>query len=304
MKYSITGAAGHISKLLAELLLNSGHQVRIIGRDENHLKQLREMGAETAIGSVEDLNFLKAAFAGVTAVYTMCPPAIVPEGLTEYCEKVGKNYREAIEANHIRYVVNLSSVGAHLLEGAGHITGMNRIEEHLNSLENVSVKHLRPVYFYTNFFMQMDMISSLGIMGSNFAMEANKFPLVDPSDIAAAAGDELTQLNFTGHSARYIASDERGTEEIAGLIGKAIGNPGLKWIKFPDEQAFGGMTRAGIPEKMAKEFTEGFKAFHEGKITEDYWRHRPELGKVKLEEFANTFASVYLAQKGVAEHNN
>ena len=302
MKYSITGAAGHISKLLTEILLNSGHQVRVIGRDENHLKQLKEMGAETAIGSVDDLDFLETAFAGVNAVYTMCPPAMVPEGLTDYCEKIGKNYREAIERNHITHVVNLSSIGAHLSEGAGHITGMNRIEQHLNSLENVSVKHLRPSYFYTNFFMQMDMIGSLGIMGSNFAIDANKFPLVDPSDIAAVAANALTQLNFTGHSVRYIASDERGTEEIASLLGKAIGNPGLKWIKFPDEQAFEGMIRAGIPERMAKEFTEGFKAFNEGKITEDYWKHRPLLGKIKLEEFANTFGSVYLTQKGVAEH--
>jgi hypothetical protein len=111
------------------------------------------------------------------------------------------------------------------------------------------------------------------------------------------------QLDFAGHSVCYVASDERGTNEVASVIGNAIDKPELKWVKFSDEQAFEGMIKGGMPEKMAKEFTEGFKAFHEGKITEDYWNHRPVLGKVKLEEFAKTFASVYHASKGVVEHN-
>jgi uncharacterized protein YbjT (DUF2867 family) len=82
----------------------SGHEVRVIGRNENHLKKLKAIGAETAIGSVEDLNFLKTAFAGADAVYTMRPPTPASKGLTDYCENIGKNLKEAIEANHIRYV--------------------------------------------------------------------------------------------------------------------------------------------------------------------------------------------------------
>jgi len=37
-------------------------------------------------------------------------------------------------------------------------------------------------------------------------------------------------------------------------------------------------------------------AFNKGIATEDYWKYHPEkLGKVKLEDFAKTFAAVYNA---------
>jgi uncharacterized protein YbjT (DUF2867 family) len=39
MKYVITGGAGHISKPLAEQLLAAGHEVTVIGRNEEHLKE-------------------------------------------------------------------------------------------------------------------------------------------------------------------------------------------------------------------------------------------------------------------------
>ena len=74
MKYVITGAAGHISKPLAEKLLKAGHDVTVIGRNTENLRSLIELGAKAAIGSVQDVDFLKKAFAGADAVYTMSPP--------------------------------------------------------------------------------------------------------------------------------------------------------------------------------------------------------------------------------------
>jgi len=35
-------------------------------------------------------------------------------------------------------------------------------------------------------------------------------------------------------------------------------------------------------------------AMNSGKMSEDYWRHHPsKLGKVKVKDFAKTFAAVY-----------
>ena len=58
MKYVITGAAGHISKPLVEKLLKAGHDVTVIGRNAENLRSLTDMGAKSAIGSVEDVEFL------------------------------------------------------------------------------------------------------------------------------------------------------------------------------------------------------------------------------------------------------
>ena len=301
MKYCITGGAGNISKPLVRYLLKANHQVRVIARTETHLKDLVASGAEAAIGSIEDLSFLEKSFTGVDAVYTMCPPNFSPEGFVAFAEKISRNYRNAIAASGVQYVVNLSSVGAHLTEGAGHITGLNKMEQQLNSLEDVAIQHLRPVYFYTNLFSQIDLIQNLAIMGTNFSSEINKFPLVHPSDIAAVAAEKLQSLNFSGTSVEYVASDERTTSEIASILGKAIGKPELQWVKFTDEQVLKALIQSGIPSKAASELVEGFHAIDTGKVLEDYWINRGSLGKIKLEEFALQFAAAYLGDTKIHE---
>lgn len=295
MKYCITGAAGNISRLIVQHLLKANHKVRIVGRNENHLKHLMAQGAEAAIGSVEDVSFLKKSFEGVDAVYTMCPPNLTQEGFVAYAEKIGRNYAEAIQHNKIRYVVNLSSVGAHLSESAGHITGTNKIEEALNGLQNVSIRHLRPTYFFVNLYQQMDMIRTLGAMGANFSFNEKKFPLAHPKDIASIAAERLQRLNFSVSSFEYIASDEQSTTSIAETLGKAIGKPQLQWIKFTDEEMLNAFLQMGVPSKSAGDLVEGFHAIDTGKVLEDYWCNRPPLGSVKLEDFAGQFASAYAA---------
>jgi uncharacterized protein YbjT (DUF2867 family) len=295
MKYVLTGGAGHITKPLAEKLLSAGHQVTIIGRNADNLKELTAKGAKAAIGSVEDTVFLKQAFAGADAVYTMVPPNFAVASMKGFIAQTGKNYTEAIKANNIKYVVNLSSIGAHMAEGCGPVSGLYRAEESLNTLKDVNIIHLRPGYFYYNLLSNAGMIKHMNIMGSNFGGTENfKLVLSDTNDIAEAAAEELQKLSFKGHIIKYIASDERNTNDIAKVLGNAIGKPELPWVAFTDEQALGGMLQAGLPEEIAKNYTEMGHAMNSGKMAEDYWKnHPPKLGSVKLEDFAKTFAAVY-----------
>lgn len=294
MKYVITGGAGHISKPLTEKLLAAGHTVTVIGRNAENLKDLVAKGATAAIGSVEDVKFLTETFKGADAVYTMVPPNFAATDLKKWIGQVGANYATAIKDAGVKYVVNLSSVGAHLADGVGPVSGLHRAEQALNKLQGVNIKHLRPGYFFLNFLANVALVKNAGIIGSNFGDENAKMILVHPDDIADVAFEELSNLNFTGNSARYIAGDERSTPEIAEAIGKAIGKSGLPWITFSDSDSFNGMVQAGLPEEMAKNYVEMGNAIQQGIMFEDYWKHHPEkLGKVKLADFAQTFASVY-----------
>ena len=296
MKYAVTGAAGHISNLLVQQLLNAGHKVTVIGRNKDNLHQLVSAGADYALGSVEDAEFLKKAFEGADAVYTMCPYSYIATDIAGYYEMIGKNYAKAIEANQIKYVVNLSSIGAHLSEGAGPISSLNKVEAELNSLSDVNIKHLRPSYFYYNFFGYIDMIKNMGIIGSNFSVPPNRFTVVDTSEVADVAVEELLDLKFSNHSVRYITSDETGTDEIAAILGQAIGKPDLRWVKFTPQQALEGMLQEGLPKEIAKAFVEMSNAIDSRKIMEDYWLNPPaRLGSIKFESFAKEFAKVYQA---------
>lgn len=294
MKYVITGGAGNISRPLAEKLLSEGHQVTVVGRTASKLQVLVDKGAVAAIGSVEDPAFLEKAFLGADAVYTMVPPNFTATDLKEYAERVVLNYARAISANKIKYVVNLSSMGAHLLTGAGPVSGLARGERALNALKDVNVRHLRPAYFYQNLLGNVGMARQMNIIGANFSLPSGKFPLTDPSDIAQAAAEELINLDFTGHTVRYIASEETGTATIAEMIGKEIGKPGLQWVKFPDDQALNGLQQAGLADEVARNYVELGQAIDSGKMMEDYWKHHPSaLGKVKLDDFARQFAAAY-----------
>lgn len=294
MKYVITGGAGNISKPLTEKLLKAGHEVTVISRNAEHIKSLTDLGAKAAIGSVNDIAFLKTTFAGADAVYTMVPPNYTTKDMKASIAEVGKNYAEALKATNVKYVVNLSSVGAHLPGGVGPVSGLYHVEQALNELKDTNIKHLRPTYFFSNFLGNIGMVKNMNIIGGNFGGADFKMLLADPNDIAEAAFEELSNLNFTDHSVRYIGSDERSTEDIAKILGSAIGKPQLSWVTFSDEQAYGAMMQMGLPENAAKNYTEMGHSMHDGSMFEDYWKHHPDkLGKIKLEDFAKTFAAVY-----------
>ena len=296
MKYVITGAAGNVSRPLAAKLLSSGHEVVVIGRSEEHLHALTSKGATARIGSVDDVPFLTQAFSGADAVYTMIPPQYSAGDLDSF-RQVGANYAQAIRAANVKYVVNLSSVGAHLVNGGGPVSGLYRVEEELNKLTDTNVLHLRPGFFYVNFLANIGMIKHMNILGANYGHSNSKMILAHPEDIAEAAAEALLNLSFRGHSVLYVVSDERTTGEITRELGKAIGKPDLPWVEFTDEQAYQGMKEAGMPEGMAAKYAEMGKAMRTGIMWEDYFRQTPKKhGRIKLEEFAKGFADVYQAK--------
>jgi uncharacterized protein YbjT (DUF2867 family) len=293
MKYVITGGAGHTSKPLISALLDAGQEVKVIGRNADNLKDLVRKGAVAAIGSVEDVDFLKKSFTGADALYTLVPPNLLVADWKGYIGQIGINYASAIRSSGIKYVVNLSSVGSHMPEGAGPVSGLHNVEETLNQLADVNIIHLRPGYFFENLFGSVGMVKNMNLLGSNYGA-AVRMVLADPDDIAAVAVEELLHLNFKGHSIRYICSDERTTGEIAQVLGKAIGKPELPWVEFTDEQSLSGLMQAGFSEEIAKNFTEMGSALRSGKMVEDYWKQHPDhLGQTKLEDFAKKFAAAY-----------
>jgi uncharacterized protein YbjT (DUF2867 family) len=294
MKYVITGGAGNISKPLSLLLLKAGHQVTVITRNQANISELVAAGASAAIGSVEDVDFLSKTFTDTDAVYTMVPPVYAVTDWKTYITSIGQKYADAIRNAGVKYVVNLSSIGAHLPDGVGPVSGLHGVEQALNVLTGVNIKHLRPAYFFNNLLANIGMIKQLGIIGGNFSVAEGKFPIVATADIAAVAAEELLALDFAGHTVRYVISDEVSTAKIASVLGNAIGKPGLAWVQFTDEDALNGMIGAGLPGEIAKNYAEMNHAMHTGIMAEDYFKNRTEnLGKTKLEDFAKTFAAAY-----------
>lgn len=298
MKIIITGSLGNISKPLTRMLLKEGHEVTVISRDAAKVAPIEILGAKAAIGSVQDLEFLIKTFEGADAVYTMVPPvSYMKPDLDPIAEfkTVGQNYAQAIGSAGVKKVVNLSSWGAHRDNGTGGIVGTFYLEQVMDALPaDVSIVHIRPTSFYYNLFAFIPAIKYTGKIAANYGGD-DVTVLVSPEDIATAIADEMGKT-ITGRSVRYVASDELTCSEVASVLGKAIGKPDMEWVRISAEEAQKNLEAVGLPSKSASLLVELQEGHHKGLIAEDYYLHKPELGKLKIIDFAKEFAEAYQKQ--------
>ncbi|HVS97021.1 MAG TPA: SDR family NAD(P)-dependent oxidoreductase [Puia sp.] len=295
MKFVLTGSLGHISKPLAGILVRQGHTVTVISSNPGRVQAIEALGAVPAIGSLEDPAFLAATFKGADAVYLMEPPGNFFDpnfDIHEHVARLARNFVEAVQNSGVRRVVHLSSIGAHTDKDNGLLKFHYNVEKILGQLPaDVAICFMRPVGFYYNLLGFIPVIRSQGAILTNYGGN-DKEPWVSPLDIAATIASTITQP-FEGRSVQYIASDECSPDEVASILGAAIGNPDLKWVAIPDEQLLNEMLAAGMNPTVARGLVEMNAARRGGRLYEDYFRHRPALGKVKMTEFANEFAAAY-----------
>lgn len=297
MKIIVTGSLGNISRPLAQELVQKGHSVTVITRKPENQKEIEDLGAEAAIGTMGDVDFLTETFRGADVVYTMATldrnsffdPNV---DILAIMSNIGDNYKQAIQSSGVKKVVHLSGIGAHTDKGNGNLVMTYYVENILNQLpKDVSVKFMRPAGFFTNILRSIQTIKTQGAIISNYGGD-NKEPWVSPLDIASVIAEEI-EKPFEGRTVRYIASDEVSPNEIAKALGEAIGNPGLEWTIISDEQLLNGLLTVGMNPQVAKGFVEMQAAQGSGTLYEDYYRNKPTLGKIKLADFAKEFALIY-----------
>lgn len=298
MKIVITGSLGHISKPLLKELIQNQRTVTVISSNPDKSDEIEAMGAISAIGSVEDSAFLAKTFDGADAVYTMVPPVsyLKPDlDPIKHFSSIGKNYASAILKGGVKRVVNLSSWGAHRDNGTGGIVGTYYLEQIMNELPGeVSLTHIRPTSFYYNLLNFIPAIKYTGKITANYGGE-DRTVLVAPEDIASVVAAELQ--NFASQrSIKYVASEELTCNEVAGILGEAIGKHDLQWELISDQQAMQNLESAGLPLRSCEFLVELQAGHHKGLIAEDYYKHQPVLGKVKLKDFAKDFAIAFKKQ--------
>ncbi|QDK82357.1 NAD-dependent epimerase/dehydratase family protein [Spirosoma sp. KCTC 42546] len=324
MKISITGSLGNVSRPLACRLVQQGHAVTVVSSKSERRKEIEAIGATAAIGTMEDADFLAKTFKGADAVYVM--EAFETEryldkqlNIIEAISKVVNNYKQAIQQAGVKRIVHLSSMGAHTDVGTGLLAVHYHAETILRQLpDDVSITHIRPAGFYNNLFQNIPLIKGRGFLAHLLAFRyygllpllrgqtgilmanyggADKTVWVSPLDIADVVAEELIKP-FRGRNVRYVASDEMTCDQVATIIGEAIGKPYLKWVTISDKQMQTGAERFGMPKQIAKALVEMNAGIHSGLVHKDYFLNRPEkLGTVKMVDFAREFAAVY------ADHN-
>ena len=326
MKIVVTGALGNISRPLVIKLIDQGHQVTVVSSSEDRKKEIEQLGAQAAIGEIENRIFLTKVFEGQDAAYCMIPPFnFFGKQNLDYQKQaleISTNYVQAIQKAGIKKVIHLSSVGAEKPNGAGVLVFHYIAESVFKKLpSDVTVIHIRPASFDYNLYAFIDMVKGKGflegvigkllylkhyglkgllkgysgIILSNYG-GADKIAWVSPIDIASAITEEINSEQ-RDKKIRYVASEELTCQDIATTLGNAIGKPYLKWVLISDKQMTDAFIKIGATDTIAKEFTEMNMAMHDGSLFEDYFKNRPAiLGRVKIKDFAKEFAIKYNQQ--------
>jgi uncharacterized protein YbjT (DUF2867 family) len=291
--YVITGATGHTGKPITLGLLEKGHKVRIISRSAEKAKELTDKGAELFVGDTYDVSLVRKAFNGADAVYAMIPADSAAPDYTVSQVKHATAIGEGLKSQGVKYVVMLSSIGAHMAEGAGAVQGLQKAEAIFNAIDGLNAMYLRAGYFMENTLGQAGAVKFMGFMASPVLADL-RIPMVATADIAAVALRYLLSLSFTGKNIDYVLGQRDVTyNEVARIYGNAIGKPDLQYHAGSFEEGKQAMLQAGLGESIVDKLLVFIKSMNEGRVLEEVKRTPANTTPTSIEDFSRVFKAVY-----------
>ena len=284
MKIAITTPTGHIGHSLTEILLEKGQELVLLARHPQKVQGFAQRGAAIRQGSLDDQQFLVGATKGVDALFWLTPPDYQSKDLRAYQVRLGKVATLAIRENRIPRVVNLSSVGAQHASGTGPVEGLYDVEKLLEeAAENVT--HLRPAYFFENYFMALEAIKANGQIFLPVSGEA-RMSMIATKDIAPVTGDRLLDTTWTGRNVIELEGPARlSFAEAAEQIGMGIGRP-VQHVQVEEDQVRPFLKQAGLSDSVAEVMLGLYRGIGSGRVAFEGKGATHLNTATSLEEFA------------------
>lgn len=286
--FVITGATGNTGSVAAEQLLASGQKVRVVGRDPKRLERFTQRGAEAFAADLADIPALTRAFEGARAVYVLIPARLDAPDPRTYQERTTDSITAAIEKAGVTHAVALSSIGADKPADTGPVVGLHNFEQKLNRIASLNVLHLRAGYFMENLLPQVGIIQNFGMMAGPVRGDL-PLPIIPTRDIGNYVADALAKLNFSGKQTRELLGQRDVTyNEIAGIIGKAVGQPGLRYQQLRASELKPALMQMGMSAALADLLLEMADALNSGYMLALEPRSQQNTTPTSIEEFVSS----------------
>jgi len=229
----VTGATGQQGGALARLLLKKGHRVRAFTRkpDSPAAQELKRLGAELAIGSLEDRAPIERAARGMDALFAMSTPF---EGGTDVETQQGIAAADAAKAAAVNHLVFTSVASADRNTGIPHFDSKYKVEQHIKTL-GVPYTIVGPVFFMEN------LVSPWWLP----ALQEGKLPMAMPGtrklqqitldDIAGFTLVVLERREQFLSKRIDIASDEVAGNDVADILSRLSGRT-IEYVELPIER--------------------------------------------------------------------
>ncbi len=287
MRIAITTPSGHVGSATADFLCSVGGDVKVklLGRRPEKLRALVDRGAKVCVGAQDDADFLSRETRDVDALFWVTPPGYGSDNLRAYQNRLGKAAAAAIRGNHIPYVVNLSSIGAHLGSGVGPINGLHDVEALLDDVAT-NITHLRPGFFFENVLWQLDSIGkwgriSLPVSGSRL------YPMISTRDIGRVAADRLMSRDWIGRRVCELHGPADLTfDEMATILSASLGRR-IVYVRSEPQEMRQNLIGAGMSENAADLMLEMYDALENGRLQAAQLRSKDTTTPTTFAEFAH-----------------
>jgi uncharacterized protein YbjT (DUF2867 family) len=230
-KILVTGATGQQGGSLARLLLRKKHKVYTLTRNAQSAsaQDLRNKGANTVKGDLDDSDSLEHAVKDVESVFLMGTPF---EDGTEGETRRGKLMADIAKENGIKHLVYSSVVNADKNTGIPHFESKYKVEQHIKSL-GIPYTIIGPTFFMEN------------LLGSGLGQGQLTLPLSSSSILQQSALQNIAEFSALVLEGREpflgkridIASDEVTGEQAAEILSNELGSK-IRYVPVPLERVY------------------------------------------------------------------
>ncbi|MFC6704858.1 SDR family oxidoreductase [Flexivirga alba] len=260
MSIVITGASGHLGRLVVDQLLAAGTppaQIVATGRDLDKLADLAGKGVTVRRADFADPATLDDAFAGADALLLVSTTTVGDRF---------DNARTAIDAavrvgvSRIVYTSMVNASTAKMTLAEAH----NRTEDHLKQ-SGAAYTILRNGWYLENYTDQLPIIRQYhALMGS---AGDGRVSAASREDLAAAAVVVLTQDGHVGATYELGGTPFTMTE-LAATVSDVLGTP-IAYRDLPIPDYTGALAGAGLPSEMAAAVADADAGLARGELFTD-----------------------------------
>jgi NAD(P)H dehydrogenase (quinone) len=256
MTIAITGAAGHLGRLTAQLVLDRvpDGEVVLVTRRPDALADLADAGASVRHGDFDQPNSLPGAFAGVDRLLLISAD-VLGNRVAQHTAAIDAAAQAGV--GHVLYTSGLN---------AGSALPLVVSHDHGATEEAIRARGLRWTALRNGLYAESQVAAVARAVASGHLVHNNgdgATAYVSRDDCAAAAAAALTG---DGHEDRVydITGPELVTQaQVAALASEITGRP-VEPVAIDDEEATLGLMAVGLPADTAKAIASFGTAIREG----------------------------------------
>jgi NAD(P)H dehydrogenase (quinone) len=256
MTIAITGAAGHLGRLTAQLVLDrvGADEVVLVTRRPDAIADLADAGATVRRGDFDEPDSLPAAFAGVDRLLLISAD-VLGNRVAQHTAAIDAAAQAGV--GHVLYTSGLN---------AGSALPLVVSHDHGATEEAIRARGLRWTALRNGLYAESQVAAVARAVASGHLVHNNgdgATAYVSRDDCAAAAAAALTG---DGHEDRVydITGPELVTQaQVAALASEITGRP-VEPVAIDDEEATLGLMAVGLPADTAKAIASFGTAIREG----------------------------------------